>query len=444
MKPLDISKSIIFLGLAEFVQQDGPPYPLGPINIFNLSSQKTHFIFPVSGQVYNWVFLFHEDLLTQVEKHGLLLDIKTEDGLPYSTINLEAKKQLIQKETKGKKGKKAKNIKEPKENSTPFELQLPKGFGWIIVNCQKIDGLIVKPDRYIITAHFQGKETAVGSVEFFYQKILPYTSEQMKAIEADPHSAKSLRIEIGCKYCTSKLIAYSQFNRSKKLEEKGHVWQHDLGDEFKCECGQTNLPLMFLRESLHGLLGKDNKAISSKLNYLRRYAHTELVKIVDIFNKLLEDKKDEKPFQLFLEKNPVLLARFNAKKLFIKPNILGKFETDFAILDSRNQLLLIELERPMLLFKKDGHPRADLIHAYSQVRDWLHEYSKHPSAVLEGINLNPNEVMAVKGVVIAGRASQENAKHLQRHLAQPFYNDIEFLTLEDLSLSLLQISHDLA
>ncbi|HIJ79526.1 MAG: DUF4263 domain-containing protein [Desulfobulbaceae bacterium] len=439
MTKLDISKSIIFLGLAEHIQLDGHPYPIGPVSIFNLSRQKNHFVFPVSGRAYNWVFLFHEELFEQPEKAGFFIEIKTEDGQPFGNIKIEPYCQPTSNQNKPEIKQQIKEVA-----SIPHDLLIPKGFGWIIVNCHQIDGLIKNPANFIISASFQGQEEVIGSVNFLYQKVLPYTSEQMKAIEADPLSAKSVRIEIGCKNCPAKLRAYSQFNRSKTLEDDGFVWQYDLCEEFNCDCGQTTQPLIYLRESMHGLLGKGTKTISSKLDYLRRYAHSEIVKTVNSFNLLLDAERDEKPFQLFLEKNPVMLARFHAKKLFIKPNILGKFETDFAILDSMNQLLLIELERPMALFKKDGHPRAGLIHAYSQVRDWLHEYSKHPGAVLEGINIKPDEVMAVKGVVIAGRASKENAKHLQRHLAQPFYNDIEFLTLEDLSLSLLQISHDLA
>ncbi len=58
--------------------------------------------------------------------------------------------------------------------------------------------------------------------------------------------------------------------------------------------------------------------------------------------------------------------------------------------------------------------------------------------------LDLNEVNAVKGVVIAGRTKGHNKEHLKRHISQPVYDDIEFMTLDDLGKSLFQISKDLA
>jgi hypothetical protein len=54
----------------------------------------------------------------------------------------------------------------------------------------------------------------------------------------------------------------------------------------------------------------------------------------------------------------------------------------------------------------------------------------------------PEEVVAVKGVVVAGRERTTKKEHLQRHLSDPPY-DIDFLTLDDLATSLMQISREL-
>ena len=119
--------------------------------------------------------------------------------------------------------------------------------------------------------------------------------------------------------------------------------------------------------------------------------------------------------------------------------------TDFAILDANDRLLLIELEKPGLqLFKQNGHPTAKLMHAYEQVRDWLHEYSKHRGAVLEGMELDSRDIRSVRGVVIAGRSKRLSEKHLQRHLEKPPFSEIEFMTLDELAHYLAQISRDIA
>lgn len=238
---------------------------------------------------------------------------------------------------------------------------------------------------------------------------------------------------------------YTALNKNLYLEEDGYIWQHDIPDEFKCECGQTNYSLRYVKEGLHGLLLKRLSPSTVGASYIRRYAHEQIIKIIDRFNSLLETKHDEKTFQEYIEKQTIMLSRFHARRLFIKPRILDKFVADFAVLDSRNQLLLIEIESPsLLLFTKKGYPTAKLTHAYGQVRDWLHEYEKYPDAVLASLDLTPDQVVAVRGVVIAGRSSPAIFKHLQRHLSKPLYPEIEFLTFDDLSISLQEISRRLA
>ncbi len=46
------------------------------------------------------------------------------------------------------------------------------------------------------------------------------------------------------------------------------------------------------------------------------------------------------------------------KRIFVKPPILTKYFADFAVLNARDELLLVEIGRPSLkLVKKDGISR---------------------------------------------------------------------------------------
>ena len=166
---------------------------------------------------------------------------------------------------------------------------------------------------------------------------------------------------------------------------------------------------------------------------------------VNDFNLLIENEKYEEPLQKFIEKNTVLLAKFAARTIFFEKHIVGKYNTDIIIYDTNKRLLFIELERANLrLFKNDGHPTAELNHAYEQVKDWLIEYSKHPFAILESLELSQKEVASISGVVIAGRSKKEKANHLDRHLSRPSSPDIDFFTFDELGKSLAQISRELA
>ena len=193
------------------------------------------------------------------------------------------------------------------------------------------------------------------------------------------------------------------------------------------------------------MLLKDFDIEISNLSFVRRYGHAQIQKIVKDYIKCLDTEKLEQPIQQFIEKHPILLSRFHATRLFYKPGIIGKFQADFVILDSDKQLWFVEIERPTIkLFKAGGHPTAPLIQAYSQVTDWLGEYANYPGAILNALNLNQSDVLSVRGAVIVGRSKSITEAHHQRHLLNPPYPNIEFMTLDDLGNSLLSISRKLA
>ena len=423
--------SIIFLGVADHVVSTGELFPMGPIDLFQLSQRKVHFVYPSTTTQYKWVFAISKELAVP----DLLTKLKIR-------ISDEERKQSVKVSLKSINSN-AYKLNEQNVSIDNNLLPIPQKFSSIIVYF-KFDMVLARPGRVIVEVIYNGETTEIGEVFFEYQPVPPLTLDQIKAIKSNPHSFKAISLELWCKRCPTKLKIYTALKRQRKIEDEGNIWQHDIGDQFECECGTTKYPLRFLKESMHGMLLPSFAPNITGLNYVRRYAHSRVEGIVNEFNKKLEIEKDEKVFQEYIESHPILLAQFHAKRLFNKPSILGKFKTDFAILDTSNQLLLIELERPSLrLFKKDGHATADLMHAYGQVRDWLHEYAKYPSAVLGCLKLKPDYIVAVKGVIIGGRSSLDIFEPLQRHLSSPPYPDIAFLTFDDLSKSLLEISRKL-
>jgi hypothetical protein len=225
-------------------------------------------------------------------------------------------------------------------------------------------------------------------------------------------------------------------------EQKGFTYYKELPDTFVCDCGKTKFGLEYLRIGMHGFLNRDAGFSVGQLSYVQQYARSQLTDISGSFLKLLRTEKKEEAIQKFLEKNKVLFARFHARKLFLKPRILGKFNADFAVLDSEGVLTFIEIERPnMRLFKSNGHLRADFNHAYEQVHDWLHEVVKHRYAVIEGLGLKQDQVLSIRGCVIAGREEVESREHLSRHMSQPRSN-IDFLTFDMLANGLSRIAQE--
>ena len=426
---------IIFLGIAEEVQSAIAPYPLGQLNIFGLTQHSRHFVFPVPLKGYRFLFAIDINFLAQKFNGGSSIEIqvKSPEGKMFCNMKLD-KKQTVENQT----------VSADKQTQA-YLIPADKELLWQILS-NAIDVTVAEPGVYSVYAGVDIPNIYIGNLHLEYIKAEPFTDAQIKAIESDPSSVKAVKFVLGCKHCPTKLRSYTALERIDKLENEGWIWQHDLDEFFICSCGDTKQKLQYLKESMHGMLGKDQKLTAGDINYVRRYGYIEINNIVSEFNNLLDDReKQEEDFQKFVESHAVLLSQFHAHKLFVKPKILGKYSADFACLNTSDQLLLIELENPNIkLFKKDGHPTADLMHAYGQVHDWLDEYRKHPHAVLEQFKLKEHEVTSVRGVVIAGRKKGLSRAHLQRHMSKPLYGDIEFLTYDDLIESLLQISRELA
>jgi len=463
---------IIFLGVAGQIRREQGFFPFNPIDIFQLSQVKNHFIYPVSVAGSHGIFLVHKRLIDLFHKKEVIEIIyRSANGKEIWTTTLASEQMsdpsAVQAVSSTPTPTANSNIPsghvdEPASlNDRPQPVIIPmkaeastptfihKTGGWGLVTIPLPTNVMVpEPSIYTVEGKWAGQKTILGEVPFLYQPKPPFTPEEISAIQANPNAVQTLRVVLGCQKCPTKLRTYTGLQRDPNSEREGFIWQEELGDSFACQCGTTTLPLKYMRESMHALLGRDAKLYTGPLNldYIGLYAHTGIIKVVEEFNRLLDKHKDEGTFQRFIEDHPVMLARFYPIKLFKKPNILGKLQADFAILDADKKLVFIELEKPSLkLFtKREGQPTAYLIHAYEQVRSWMREYAKHPNAVLEGLGLSADQVMAVKGAVIAGRNKGENREHMQRHRADPIYEGVAFLTLDDLSASLRQISLQLA
>lgn len=336
-------------------------------------------------------------------------------------------------------------IENIKKDLLPDKIEIiPQFSEWSIINFN-IDTVVERPESYKIEMLIGPDSHIIDSVEFHHLKIRPFTPEEIKALESNPYSVKGVQIILGCKHCSFELKIYSALKRSKEWESQGSLWQYDIDESYVCDCGKTKYDTTYIKENLHAGLTFDVHSLSGVVSYERRYAHKQIIHVLSTYNNLLDEEKDEAPLQKFIENHPLLLAKFSATKIFYKPTILGKFQTDFVILDTSKKLIFIEIEKPNLpLFKKNsGHPTAQLNHAYEQVRDWLNEYSKYSDAILESLHLETETITAVKGAVIAGRSEGVKPEHLQRHLSKPLNNDIDFCTFDDLGNSLAQISRTL-
>lgn len=88
---MKLNQHIFFLGIAEFIQQQNQAYPFGNIDIFQLSKNKIHIIYPALTQNHYGVFLIRSELLKTKDFDSLQINIIDEDGKIVGNGKFESK-----------------------------------------------------------------------------------------------------------------------------------------------------------------------------------------------------------------------------------------------------------------------------------------------------------------------------------------------------------------
>jgi hypothetical protein len=310
------------------------------------------------------------------------------------------------------------------------------GQQWQLVHFPLEALVIQKPGiiRVYLQTDTSDEEICVGQLYCIEATPQPLTEDRIAAIRSDPQAAKYVRVVLGCKKCPAKLYVQAGIDRPKDIDGKEKVWYEDAPEEWTCNCGLSRIDLKSVRKNLHGILGTRTKSgdQESELTFIRMYEKGTLADVCAEFGALLDNNPGEQEVQHFLEKHTVFLHRFSPVKIKRKAPILTKYQTDFAILDSRGMLLLVELEKSKTkLLKQDGGIAQELQHAFDQVREWHDEVQRHWVATMDCMGFRQEEVAGVRGVVIAGRDQGYSSSHLMR-LKGADYGQVEFYTYDDL------------
>jgi hypothetical protein len=326
---------------------------------------------------------------------------------------------------------------EPQADARIVEKKIDSGLlhrGWaFLVNQLNNDVVVNSPGTYDVFLTTGEVEEYMGTVVFAHVAVAPYTPEEITALKSDPLATKFVRMDLRCNACGDGIKAYAGVERSPSLEDQGFQWNLDMRDgDFVCSCGKVRISLTPIKTGLHGLLRRNVTPLTeTNVTPVRLYERTALEQYCRELLKLIEADTPEQELQNFLESHPIFFHLFLPTKVIFKPPILTKFFADFAILNARNELLLVEIERPGLkMLKKDAGRTSELEHAFHQVRTWKRVVDDHRVAALDALGLEAKEVANVKGVVVAGRKPHDESRlRMLRSLSSA---DIELYTYDDL------------
>lgn len=313
-------------------------------------------------------------------------------------------------------------------------------WSFFITGLNDFNALVKEPGDYKVVVTTDEGEKTIGFLVFGYVPAPPLTEERITAIRSNPHASKWIRFTLRCNDCGTELRSYTGLERSAKDELDGWIWYRELTSKFTCNCEKTKIDLTYIRESLHAFLGQVVSANEQELSFTRLYEKHTLELICNQFAAVLVPDPREETVQQFIQANPILLQQFAPQRLYHKPPLLTKYTADFAVLNNKGELILIEIEKPnKRLLKKDGGISAEFQHAIDQVRDWLHLVEEHRAAALECMGLKPEEVVSIRGVVIMGRDGSCAPNHLRKLKWTDFGHGITFYTYDDLISGLVTL-----
>lgn len=400
--------------------------PIAKQDIIGLKTIHISHIFPITASAFFFIFLVDKKGFKQ--KESMQMEIRNSSGITKYSFTIDVK---------------PKNISNLDEDDPEVN-----GVQLVGVQMPGDDLLFDNPGQYDFYIIEQDGEFRIGAVVLGYQPALPLSSEAITAIKSDPNAYKTVQIVIECKTCKDSLKGYAALERKEK--EEGMVWYRDLQEEFICKCGKNKLNLTYIKESLHIFLTM--KAVNFYVSAIEnQYEKSVIDKISAEFRKLVEEgslrSNGEEEIQKFIEENPILLGRFSAKLIKPKAPIGSKHKTDFAILNSKNELILIEIEKPSTkLFKSKGGQHSDVTAAFDQVQDWLSEAERNRLGLIDNLNMDGltiEKITNIRGVVIAGRSNKENENQSMGKILKS-HNNIELVTYDHLINDLVNFSRDLS
>jgi hypothetical protein len=423
---------LAFLGVCEratFVKQGHPI--VWCHNIIGLRHTLINYFYPAEAKGWYLVLACYEPHALD-EYHIRLVD---ESGEQLFTVDMEFEQ---------------KNDDEKKE--TPRDQRSWRFFGssgpnWILFH-QSLEGMLIQRPG-LIKVLFRTKdskeELCIGTLYTALIVSPQLTEDRIAAIRADPRAAKSVRVVIGCKKCPSKYYINAGINKPKDLDGVEKVWYEDIPDSWQCSCGSTVVDLTSIRRGIPGAIGTPVPQIqeSSGMSIVRMYERGALADLCGDFGALLDENPPEEEVQKFLQDHTVFLHRFSPVRIRPKAPVLTKHFTDFAILDTRSLLVLVEIEKPGLkLLKKNGDITQKLQHSFDQVRSWMHTIKRRWAATLDCMGFRDDEVAGIRYAVVAGRDHGYPSDLLMR-LKGADHGPIEFFTFDDLLEDTITLSREL-
>jgi hypothetical protein len=303
-----------------------------------------------------------------------------------------------------------------------------------ILLCAPTPGFqVMEPSRIRITQHCKDvvRDLGVFTVEFL--KTPDLTSDELRDIRRRG-KGNIATLNLVCKKCNLKLLVTKNVSASGGPPESSipQMRVEDLPPHFSCTCGEVQFDTRFLKLGIHEIFRHKFQSDRDVIRLSSCYRPTSLSSIMTRYRKLIESTPSEEIVQQFLEEHPIMWSFLGPLTIIPKPRLSTHYTADFAILARTRTLFFIEIEKPQTkLAKQSGGQSAELQFGKDQIDSWRTWIADNRQSVLAELRIAPDEVHAIRYVLVAGLESATNADEL-RAVREGIKDDVQFFTFDQL------------
>lgn len=277
---------------------------------------------------------------------------------------------------------------------------------------------IKEPGGLDVIARVDDREFLIGSFECAFCAPPPISEEERLAIMSRPGAIRGVGYKLSCKKCDDKVHFHLNLDGSSESprDMKESILLTAAHDRWVCKCGQTDVPLSYLKQGLHDMFRRISTAGKKEVGFVPLYQKGAIAAVTGEYQKLIGESADaEEPIVKFMADNPILWNFLASNKIWKKPAISTKYSADFGILTRMKVLYFVEVEKPRTkLVKKGGGIHSELQAGLDQIRDWRIEIDKRREAILDSLGLAQKEVHDIRYILIAGMASKTSMAGLEK------------------------------
>lgn len=330
-------------------------------------------------------------------------------------------------------------LRAPPAGGAPTSMRFLYGLSqqWSLLTVPMPSLVVTEPCTVDVYFQTESESIYLGNFECAFAPQPPLSEGERAALMARADAFESIALTLRCGKCKESFGVWESLSGNYSRPPPAPEIQplHSAPASWKCGCGLTSLDMKYLKRNTAALFRQSRSSLAaSGLEPASMVTRAQLAKKRLELERIISEGAREEVLQNAIESHPAVWTFLSPSRILHKPDIIGKFKADFAVLGSNGILYFVEIEKPQTkLCRKNGGQAAELQVAIDQIHDWRELVRNHRGAVLQGLGFSDTSVVGEAYLVIAGRNANTPPAGL-RKLRNSLQNEgaVKLFTYDDI------------